>query len=234
MLADIVDSALEEFSNLGRSEIEYNKNDYERKIEKLSGRSSDGRLGCKNDGKGNRGSYLLQYYKTILAVADRELAYRDVRAKNLRETWGLQPGGTFTLGAVKRIFKETNRDKGKAELFQRVLDINKRLGVTFKVSEESSKKRSGAADIYRNFDLYIDGLTKNKAPDYTVPTVMLHEMSHKATVGAINLVKKGKAEGMLTPKQIEGIKTILEIYDRVRNDKERFKEEPYGLTDAYE
>lgn len=59
-------------------------------------------------------------------------------------------------------------------------------------------------------------------------------MSHKATVGAINLVKKGKAEGMLTPKQIEGIKTILEIYDRVRNDKERFKEEPYGLTDAYE
>lgn len=53
-------------------------------------------------------------------------------------------------------------------------------------------------------------------------------------MGAINLVKKGKAEGMLTPKQIEGVKTILEIYDRVKGDKERFKEEPYGLTDAYE
>lgn len=228
------DYALDEFSNLGRSVIEYYKNDYERKIEKLSGQSIGGYLGGKNDGKGNKGSYLLQYYKTILAVADRELAYRDARAKNLRETWGLQSGGTFTLGAVERIFKETNRDKEKAKLFQRVLDINKRLGVSIKVSAESPKKRSGEADIYRNIDLYIDGLTKTKAPDYAAPTIMLHEMIHEVTMGAINLVKKGKAEGILTPKQIEGVKTILEIYDKVKDDKERFKEEPYGLTDAYE
>ena len=233
-LVDDADYAVEEFSNLGRSVIEYYKNDYERKVEKLSGQSIGGHLGGKNDGKGNKGSYLLQYYKTILAVADRELAYRDARAKNLREAWGLQPGGTFTLGDVERIFKETNRDKEKAKLFQRVLDINKRIGVSIKVSEESSKKRSGAADTYRNIDLYIDGLTKTKAPDYAAPTIMLHEMIHEATMGAINLVKKGKAEGMLTPKQIEGVKTILEIYDRVKGDKERFKEEPYGLTDAYE
>lgn len=233
-LVDDADYAVEEFSNLGRSVIEYYKNDYERKVEKLSGQSIGGHLGSKNDGKGNKGSYLLQYYKTILAVADRELAYRDARAKNLRETWGLQPGGAFTLGAVERIFKETNRDKEKAKLFQRVLDINKRLGVNIKVSEESSKKRSGAADTYRNIDLYIDGLTKTKAPDYAAPTIMLHEMIHEVTMGAINLVKKGKAEGVLTPKQIEGVKTILEIYDKVKDDKERFKEEPYGLTDAYE
>ena len=234
LFADNLDSALDEFSNLGRSEIEYIKNDYERKIEKLSGRSTDGRLGGKNDGNGNKGSYLLQYYKTILAVADRELAYRDARAKNLRETWGLQPGGTFTLGAVERIFKETNRDKGKAELFEKALNISKRLGVNIKVSEESSKRRSGATDTYRNIDLYIDGLTKTSLTGNAAPTVMLHEMIHVTTMGAINLVKKGKAEGMLTPKQIEGVKTILEIYDRVKGDKERFKEEPYGLTDAYE
>lgn len=227
-------SALDDFSDYGRSTIEYFKNDYERKVEKLSGQHTGGHLGGKNDGKGNKGSYLLQYYKTILAVADRELAYRDVRAKNLRETWGLQPGGTFTLGAVERIFKETNRDKAKAELFQRVLDINKRLGVNIKVSAESPKKRSGEADTNRNIDLYIDGLTKTMAPDYAAPTIMLHEMIHEVTMGAINLVKKGKAEGILTPKQIEGVKTILEIYDKVKDDKERFKEEPYGLTDAYE
>lgn len=234
LFADNLESALDEFSNLGRSVIEYYKNDYERKVEKLSGLSNGGRLGGKNDGNGNKGSYLLQYYKTILAVADRELAYRDARAKNLRETWGLQPGGAFTLGAVERIFKETNRDKGKAELFQKALDISKRLGVTFKVSEENPNRASGEADINRNIDLYIDGLTKTKAPSNSAPNVMLHEMIHEATMGAINLVKKGKAEGMLTPKQIEGVKTILEIYDRVKGDKERFKEEPYGLTDAYE
>ena len=228
------DYAVEEFSNLGRSVIEYYKNDYERKVEKLSGQSIGGHLGGKNDGKGNKGSYLLQYYKTILAVADRELAYREARAKNLRETWGLQPGGTFTLGDVERIFKETNRDKAKAELFQKALDISKRLGVSIKVSAEDPNKRSGAADTRRNIDLYIDGITKTKAPDYAAPTIMLHEMIHEATMGAINLVKKGKAEGMLTPKQIEGVKTILEIYDKVKDDKERFKEEPYGLTDAYE
>ena len=233
-LVDDADYAVEEFSNLGRSVIEYYKNDYERKVEKLSGLSTGGRNGGNQDSKGNRGSYLLQYYKTILAVADRELAYRDARAKNLRETWGLQPGGTFLLGDVERIFKETNRDKEKAKLFQKVLDINKRLGVNIKVSAESPKKRSGEADIYRNIDLYIDDLTKTKAPDYAAPTIMLHEMIHEVTMGAINLVKKGKAEGMLTPKQIEGVKTILEIYDKVKDDKERFKEEPYGLSDAYE
>lgn len=233
-LVDDADHAVGEFSNLGRSVIEYYRNDYERKVEKLSGQSIGGHLGGKNDGKGNRGSYLLQYYKTILAVADRELAYRDVRAKNLRETWGLQSGGTFTLGDVERIFKETNRDKAKAELFQKALDISKRLGVNIKVSAESPNKASGEADIYRNIDLYIDGLVKTKAPDDSAPTIMLHEMIHEATMGAINLVKKGKAEGVLTPKQIEGVKTILEIYDRVKDDKERFKEEPYGLTDAYE
>ena len=233
-LINDADYAVDEFSNLGRSVIEYYKNDYERKVEKLSGQSIGGHLGGKNDGKGNRGSYLLQYYKTILAVADRELAYRDARAKNLRETWGLQPGGTFLLGDVERIFKETNRDKEKAKLFQKVLDINKRLGVNIKVSAESPTKRSGEADTYRNIDLYIDGLTKTKAPDYAAPTIMLHEMIHEVTMGAINLVKKGKAEGMLTPKQIEGVKTILEIYDKVKDDKERFKEEPYGLSDAYE
>ena len=233
-LVDDADHAVDEFSNLGRSVIEYYRNDYERKVEKLSGQSIGGHLGGKNDGKGNRGSYLLQYYKTILAVADRELAYRDVRAKNLRETWGLQPGGAFTLGDVERIFKETNRDKEKAELFRKALDISKRLGVNIKVSAESPNKASGEADINRNIDLYIDGLVKTKAPDDSVPTIMLHEMIHEATMGAINLVKKGKAEGVLTPKQIEGVKTILEIYDRVKDDKERFKEEPYGLTDAYE
>ena len=233
-LIDDADLAVEEFSNYGRSVIEFYINDYEREIERLSRLSTGGRNGSNQDGKGNRGSYLLQYYKTILAVADRELAYRDARAKNLRETWGLQPGGTFTLGDVERIFKETNRDKEKAKLFQKVLDINKRLGVNIKVSAENPNKRSGEADTYRNIDLYIDGLTKTKAPDYAAPTVMLHEMIHEVTMGAINLVKKGKAEGMLTPKQIEGVKTILEIYDKVKDDKERFKEEPYGLSDAYE
>ena len=233
-LVDDADYAVEEFSNLGRSVIEYYKNDYERKVEKLSGLSTGGRNGGNQDSKGNRGSYLLQYYKTILAVADRELAYRDARAKNLRETWGLQPGGTFLLGDVERIFKETNRDKEKAELFEKALNISKRLGVRIKVSPEDPNKRAGEADTRRNIDLYIDGITKTKAPDYAAPTIMLHEMIHEATMGAINLVKKGKTEGMLTPKQIEGVKTILEIYDRVKGDKERFKEEPYGLTDAYE
>lgn len=233
-LVDDADHAVDEFSNLGRSVIEYYRNDYERKVEKLSGQSIGGHLGGENDGKGNRGSYLLQYYKTILAVADRELAYRDVRAKNLRETWGLQPGGAFALGDVERIFNETNRDKAKAELFQKALDISKRLGVNIKVSAESPNKASGEADINRNIDLYIDGLVKTKTPDDSAPTIMLHEMIHEVTMGAINLVKKGKAEGILTPKQIEGVKTILEIYDKVKDDKERFKEEPYGLTDAYE
>lgn len=96
----------------------------------------------------------------------------------------MQPGGTFFLGADERTFKETNRDKAKAELFQRVLDINKCLGVNIRVSSENPKRASGVADIRRNIDLYIDGLTKTSAAGDAAPTVILHEMIHEVTMGA--------------------------------------------------
>lgn len=65
-------------------------------------------------------------------------------------------------------------------------------------------------------------------------TTILHEMIHQVANGAINLVKKGKAEGALTPKQIEAVNTILDIYNKVKDDTKRFRENTYGLQNEYE
>lgn len=54
------------------------------------------------------------------------------------------------------------------------------------------------------------------------------------TLGSIDLVKRGKADGILTPKQIEAVNSILDIYNKVKDNRKQFEENTYGLTDEYE
>lgn len=55
---------------------------------------------------------------------------------------------------------------------------------------------------------------------------------------AIHLVRDGKAEGMLTPKQIEAVKTVNDIYNKAKADRrivwENGNKRDYGGKDVYE
>ena len=231
---DIIDRATSEYSNEIREVLEYEKTDYENEIAKLRRGSSTGGVRSAGGSSQYKGTYRLSVARANIAAIDRELAYRDARAKAIRDSYGLSGGSKITPDMVERIFKEGNPSKEQSELFTKAYGIAKRLGVEFRMEAGTDNRASGEADVYRNINLFLDGLVKTRSGKASMPRVLLHEMLHQATMGAINLVKSGKADSMLTAKQIEGVKTILDLYDNVKNDKERFKEEPYGLQNEYE
>ena len=176
--------------------------------------------------------------RIALAAINRELDYRRVRAENLRNTYGLSAGSEIGFGEVEKIFRQSNTSPELGKLFAQTRDVLKRLGVDFGVQDEinSGKLTSpmGYASSERDIRYSIDGLVKTSSSKVELPVTILHEMIHEGVNGAIHLVKSGKADGMLTPKQIEAVETISEIYDRAVGNHEKFGENKYGLTNEYE
>jgi hypothetical protein len=176
--------------------------------------------------------------RIALAAINRELDYRRVRAENLRNTYGLSAGSEIGFGEVEKIFRQSNTSPELGKLFAQTRDVLKRLGVDFGVQDEinSGKLTSpmGYASPERDIRYSIDGLVKTSSSKVELPVTILHEMIHEGVNGAIHLVKSGKADGMLTQKQIEAVETISEIYDRAVGNQEKFRENNYGLEDEYE
>lgn len=195
-----------------------------------------------NSGENNangESSFALSRSRAAIATYRRELAYREARIEAIRNRLGMQSDGEMSLSTLVRYYKGSDRGRNAEtdRLFDKALDIVKRLGVEFNVYEGAdirNPKREGVSSTDRRIELFLEGMARTELRDNDFTHTILHEMLHQATVGSINLVKNGKAEGFLTPKQIEGVNEILEIYDKVKDDKERFKENTYGLTDAYE
>lgn len=195
-----------------------------------------------NSGENNangESSFALSRSRAAIATYRRELAYREARIEAIRNRLVMQSDGEMSLSTLVRYYKGSDRGRNAEtdRLFDKALDIVKRLGVEFNVYEGAdirNPKREGVSSTDRRIELFLEGMARTELRDNDFTHTILHEMLHQATVGSINLVKKGKAEGFLTPKQIEGVNEILEIYDKVKDDKERFKENTYGLTDAYE
>ena len=176
--------------------------------------------------------------RIALAAINRELDYRRVRAENLRNTYGLSAGSEIGFGEVEKIFRQLHTSTELGKLFAQTRDVLKRLGVDFGVQDEinSGKLTSpmGYASPERDIIYSIDGLVKTSSSKAELPVTILHEMIHEGVNGAIHLVKSGKADGMLTPKQIEAVETISEIYDRAVGNQEKFGENKYGLANEYE
>ncbi|WP_308275351.1 LPD38 domain-containing protein [Prevotella sp.] len=176
--------------------------------------------------------------RIALVAINRELDYRRVRAENLRNTYGLSAGSEIGFGEIEKIFRQLHTSPELGKLFTQTRDVLKRLGVDFGVQDEinSGKLTSpmGYASPERDIRYSIDGLVKTSSSKAELPVTILHEMIHEGVNGAIHLVKSGKADGMLTPKQIEAVETISEIYDRAIQNQEKFKENNYGLEDEYE
>lgn len=176
--------------------------------------------------------------RIALAAINRELDYRRVRAENLRNTYGLSAGSEIGFGEVEKIFRQLHTSPELGKLFAQTRDVLKRLGVDFGILDEinSGKLTSpmGYASPERDIRYSIDGLVKTSSSKAELPVTILHEMIHEGVNGAIHLVKSGKADGMLTPKQIEAVETISEIYDRAVGNQEKFGENKYGLANEYE
>lgn len=226
-----------EFSRYKASEITYTLNGLEDEV-RFWGRTFGNRE------KAGR-THLVQLKRAELEAAKtaarREMDYREVRAEALADGYGLRRGAKASFADISRLFEATNqaKEEGTRRLFEKARDIAKRLGVEFGGMDEGDERGNvGEATPERNINLFIDTLSRTYTNPKEAAHTILHELIHQATMGAIHLVKDGKAEGMLTPKQIEAVKTVIDIYNKVKADGrivwEEGKRRNYGGKDEYE
>lgn len=226
-----------EFSRYKASEITYTLNGLEDEV-RFWGRTFGNRE------KAGR-THLVQLKRAELEAAKtaarREMDYREVRAKALSDGYGLRRGAKASFADISRLFEATNqaKEEGTRRLFEKARDIVKRLGVEFGGMDEGDERGNvGEATPERNINLFIDTLSRTYTNPKEAAHTILHELIHQATMGAIHLVKDGKAEGMLTPKQIEAVKTVIDIYNKAKADGrivwEEGKRRNYGGKDEYE
>lgn len=225
------------FSRYKASEITYTLNGLEDEV-RFWGRTFGNRE------KAGR-THLVQLKRAELEAAKtaarREMDYREVRAKALADGYGLRRGAKASFADISRLFEATNqaKEEGTRRLFEKARDIAKRLGVEFGGMDEGDERGNvGEATPERNINLFIDTLSRTYTNPKEAAHTILHELIHQATMGAIHLVKDGKAEGMLTPKQIEAVKTVIDIYNKAKADGrivwEEGKRRNYGGKDEYE
>lgn len=226
-----------EFSRYKASEITYTLNGLEDEV-RFWGRTFGNRE------KAGR-THLVQLKRAELEAAKtaarREMDYREVRAKALADGYGLRREAKASFADISRLFEATNqaKEEGTRRLFEKARDIAKRLGVEFGGMDEGDERGNvGEATPERNINLFIDTLSRTYTNPKEAAHTILHELIHQATMGAIHLVKDGKAEGMLTPKQIEAVKTVIDIYNKAKADGrivwEEGKRRNYGGKDEYE
>ena len=200
-----------------------------------TGRSSGERVREKESETGGFGATVDEVRQRLIVHAiDRELAYRDERVKQISEELGIKADEPITYAKTESIFKGIISDRQAQDLFDKVIALNKKLGVSLGIKSESERGALGGTTTNRSINYYIDGYVRTNSSRLDLAVSIGHEMLHQCVMGAIDLVKKGKAESLLTEKQIGAVNTILDIYDKVKNNKERFKEETYGLSDVQE
>ena len=218
----------EDFSKMSRNEI----------LNDLYGKELDVRRLERGGEAGDTGDYLSNErirYECAKAAARRELEYRDVRRRAIEDSYGLHSGTSLTFEDIERAFRRNNREAEKEQLFEQAVSVVKKLGIDFGVGDEGPNGSSGVATTDREIALFVDGLTKTATRHKDdISNTILHEMLHQATMGAIHLVNSGKAEGVLTQKQIDAVNTIIDIYHKVKDDVKRFEEDTYGLQNEYE
>lgn len=199
--------------------------------------SQSGVLGQENPKLHNERSRRAEHQAARIA-AKRELDYRKVRKSVLENDYGLRQGDVLSPIQIEKCFKTILAKQGESEeighLFNKAIDICKRIGLRFNVLGESKNGSLGYSTTDREVGFNIDDLTKTKISSKELPVTILHEILHQMTLGSIDLVKRGKADGILTPKQIEAVNSILDIYNKVKDNRKQFEENTYGLTDEYE
>lgn len=199
--------------------------------------SQSGVLGQENPKLHNERSRRAEHQAARIA-AKRELDYRKDRKSVLGNDYGLRQGDVLSPIQIEKCFKTILAKQGKSEeierLFNKAIDICKRIGLRFNILGESKNGSLGYSTTDREVGFNIDDLTKTRISSKELPVTILHEILHQMTLGSIDLVKRGKADGILTSKQIEAVNSILDIYNKVKDNRKQFEENTYGLTDEYE
>lgn len=151
----------------------------------------------------------------------------DTPASKLKQISNLQKGKIYGIEKVKELFDKFNTDKEQKQLADKVFSIAEKIG--FKVSflhTDLGFNIGGRADGDKIQYSHIVTLEKNKG---NLPNILLHEVIHGCTVYAIDAYKNNELKDK---NLIEAVESILEVYDKIKNENELFGE--YGLKNEKE
>lgn len=185
----------------------------------------------RGGGTSGRYNYHRMRFKAAMLASEREMEYRRIRANRIKDLFGIEGSGRqISVDRIAKAFEKTKgRDsRGRQTLFRAALDLAKRLGTELYLEEAGDKaSHMGVTHTDRKIGFFLDGLTRTATNAEEFNVTIAHELLHQSINGAITLVKKGKAKGFLSDRQIDGVNTILDIYNKVKDDKGRFKENTY-------
>ena len=172
-----------------------------------------------------------------------ELRYREGVSAQAVMRHGLISGATYSISVIEHIFNAFNNDKYNGVLFDRVMNLAKRFGVT--VSFRTRGDNGDYFDVLGQYDLHsntisLDANLLAKGNEEELCRTILHELIHSviarsnAIMGGNVLDKNNKLIDPTTlPNDvIDGINTLREVYDAIKDD-DAFKNE-YGAKDLDE
>ena len=172
-----------------------------------------------------------------------ELRYREGVSAQAVMRHGLISGATYSISVIEHIFNAFNNDKYNGVLFDRVMNLAKRFGVT--VSFRTRGDNGDYFDVLGQYDLHsntisLDANLLAKGNEEELCRTILHELIH-SVVARSNAIMGGnvldKNNKLIDPTTlpndvIDGINTLREVYDAIKDD-DAFKKE-YGAKDLDE
>ena len=172
-----------------------------------------------------------------------ELKYREGISAQAVARHNLLASVPYGIGAIEHMFNAFNTDEYNGMLFDRALSLAKRFGVTVSfVTRDENGDFFGVLGSYNTGtnSISIDANLLVSGNEVELCHTILHELIHSVVARAISIAS-GKAfdknnqpiDKSLLPKDVlDGIQTLTEVYDAIKND-DAFKNE-YGYKNLDE
>ena len=167
----------------------------------------------------------------LRAEVARRMRLRD----ELRKKYHINEKGDVSLDDLARLFRDLNTDETTGKLFERVYEVLKDLGVSFRFTDNLDGHTHGEAFEFFNTTFYNwDSLVRGRSNQEKAGT-LLHEMIHNV---ASHILKRYEdpSLGKLTPEQERLAKELNKIFDVVKayNLRNADGAKVYGTTSVHE
>jgi hypothetical protein len=170
-----------------------------------------------------------------VAALRAEISRRKQKKAELRKKYGIDNRGNVSLDNLARLFHDVNSDKAVGELFDKVYQVLKDLGVDFRFTDNFDGKTNAEAFAFFNVTFYNwDAFTRD-LDNQERAKILLHELIHNVA-SHILFRYENPMRGTLNKQQIQIAKDINAIYEAVKkaDPKRKDGKTPYGLKDSHE
>lgn len=170
------------------------------------------------------------------SIIRAELAGRQRTREELRQKYNINEKGDITLDDLARMFRDLNSDEAIGRLFERVLNVLKKLKLNYRFTDKLPGGVNGRAQTLLNMTFYDWDAQTRDMDDQQKARVLLHEMIHNVTSQILLYARNMPLLLALSPKQLSAARKLNRIYKEVKkaSPKRANGKEFYALKDVDE